>query len=77
VTDLPVAGLVKVTVPRPVDLNSGNPLLASRCWSLAMKSMVMVSGMSQTVSEKVSTMCWWDRSISFAAAGWTMARSRP
>jgi hypothetical protein len=38
--------------------------------------VVVMTGMPQRSSSKVSTMWSWDRSMSFAAAGWTMARSR-
>jgi hypothetical protein len=51
VTDLPFAGLVQVIVPRPVFLNSGNPLLASRCWSLEMRDYRRITRAKQTTQE--------------------------
>ena len=57
-TDLPFTGLVQVNVPRPVSLNSGNPLWASRTWPLSMMSIVVVTGTPHTSSSgTVSTMC--------------------
>src|SRR5262249_5894166 len=78
VTDLPFTGLVQVIVPRPVFLNSGNPRLASRSWTVKMKSIVVVTGTSQTWSSgMVSTMWSWDRSISCAATGRAVTSSTP